>query len=485
MEFELLDKKIGEISADCEVVFMVGKNLKHKWVKDLEYFKPLNFKAEVEETVFIPDRKKLYIAIDSMEHDSIRTACAQAIRILKKTNFKSVKIGFYAGKEFATDNIRAIAEGFILGEYIFDKYKSNKIKSSIKKIVVSTEEYSGKTISVKIIKKELKTGEILAHAVNFTREIANQPPDDMTPIQMGEVAKKLAKENDLQCRIYGEEFLKKNGMNAFLAVGRGSIHPLRLIHLTYKPKNAKNRIAIVGKGITYDSGGLSLKPTSSMITMKSDKSGASAVFGIMSIVKKLNLPFEVHGIVGAAENMIGGNAYKPDDILTAKNGKTIEVKNTDAEGRLVLADCLCYAQDFDPDYILDFATLTGACVVALGEYTVGVMGFDEKLKKEIMRAASASGELSADLPFNKYLPKLLKSKIADVSNLSSSNYGGAITAGLFLSEFIKKENKEKWAHLDIAGPAYVEKEWGCNSYGASGAGVKMAARWMENLLKKF
>ncbi len=476
-----MDKKIDKISADCEVVFVVDKNLKHKWIKDSEHFKLLKFKAEAEEAVFVPHKKRLYIAIGSLEHDSIRTACAQAIRILKKTNFQSIKIGLYAGKEFAPDNIRSIAEGFILGGYIFDKYKTKKVKSRVKKIAVSSEEYSGKTISAKVIKEELRTGKILADAVNFTREIANQPPDDMTPVQMGEAAEKLAKENDLQCKIYGEEFLKKNGMNAFLAVSRGSIHPLRLIHLIYKPKNAEKKIAIVGKGITYDSGGLSLKPPSSMVTMKSDKSGAGAVLGVMSIVKKLNLPFEVHGIIGAAENMIGGNAYKPDDILTAKNGKTIEVKNTDAEGRLVLADCLCYAQEFAPDYILDFATLTGACVVALGEYTVGVMGFNKKLKKEIMLAASASGELSADLPFNKYLPKLLKSEIADVSNMSSSNYGGAITAGLFLSEFIKKENKDKWAHLDIAGPAYVEKEWGCNPYGASGAGVKMAIRWMANL----
>lgn len=484
MEFELLDKKIDEISADCEVVFVVAKNLKHKWIKDLGHFKSLNFKAEAEETVFIPNKKKLYIAIESIEHDNIRTACAQAIRILKKTNFQSVKIGLYAGKNFMADNIKAIAEGFLLGEYIFDKYKSKKIKSSIEKIIISSEDYNEKIIDAKIIKGGLKIGKILADAVNFTREIANQPPDDMTPIQMGEAAKKLAKENDLQCKIYGEEFLKKNRMNAFLAVGRGSIHPPRLIHLTYKPKNAEKRIAIVGKGVTYDSGGLSLKPANSMVTMKSDKSGASTVLGVMSVVKKLGLPIEVHGIIGAAENMVGGNAYKPDDILTAKNGKTIEIKNTDAEGRLVLADCLCYAQEFKPDYVLDFATLTGACVVALGEYTVGVMGFNKNLKNEIMKAADASGELSAELPFNRYLPKLLKSEIADISNLSSSSYGGAITAGLFLSEFIKKENKDKWAHLDIAGPAYVEKEWGCNPYGASGAGVRMAIRWMMDLLNK-
>ena len=227
-------------------------------------------------------------------------------------------------------------------------------------------------------------------------------------------------------------------MGAILAVGRASRHKSKLIHLSYKPEGEiKKKIVLVGKGLTYDSGGLSLKPSDFMVTMKSDKSGGSAVLGIIDAIAKLKLPFEVHAIVGAVENMIGGDAFKPDDILTAKNGKTIEVRNTDAEGRLVLADCLCYAQDEidEIDYIMDFATLTGACVVGLGEYTAGVMGFNKNTIEKAIKVGERRGEHFAYLPFNKYLPKLLKSNVADICNIASRRYGGALTAGLFLSEF--------------------------------------------------
>jgi leucyl aminopeptidase len=219
-----------------------------------------------------------------------------------------------------------------------------------------------------------------------------------------------------------------------------------------------------------------------MVTMKADKSGASAVLGIIQAVAALGMDIEVHAVAGAAENMIGGNAYKPDDILTSKSGKTIEVRNTDAEGRLVLADCLTFVQqEIKPDYIIDMATLTGACVVAVGEYTTGVMGFNDALKESMLEAAKKGGELAAPLQFNKYLKKLLKSEIADISNISSSRYGGAITAALFLSEFIEEAYRDKWLHLDIAGPAYVEKAWGCNPHGASGAGVRMVVEWLKAL----
>jgi len=481
MKFELSNKKVNEIKADCEAVFVVNKNLKHKWVKDRKDLELLDFKGSPDEIAFLPHKKIIYVSVNSLEHDDLRIGSANIIKVLKKSKFKSIKIGLYL-KDLDI-NTKAIVEGFILGEYSFDKYKSEKIKNSINKIIISLEDYENEKFDIKKIKQEILEGEIIANSTNFAREIANSIPDDMTPAKMGEVAKNVAKENNLECKVYGEKFLKENNMNAFHAVSRGSIHEPKLIHLIYKQENAKKKIVIVGKGLTFDSGGLSLKPANSMITMKSDKSGASAVLGIMQAVSKFNMPFEIHGIIGATENMIGGNAYKPDDILKAKNGKTIEVRNTDAEGRLVLADCLCYAQEFNPDYILDFATLTGACVVALGHYTIGVMGHDDNLKKEIIKSGEKSGELTANLPFNKYLQKLIKSQVADISNISSERFGGAITAALFLSEFIEKKNKDKWVHLDIAGPAYVEKEWGCNPHGASGAGVRLALEWIKSLEK--
>ena len=219
-----------------------------------------------------------------------------------------------------------------------------------------------------------------------------------------------------------------------------------------------------------------------MVGMKLDKSGACAVLGIMKAVAEMNLDVEVHGFIGAVENMIGGDAYKPDDVLVAKNGTTIEVRNTDAEGRLVLADVLSYAQqEVEADYIFDYATLTGASVVAVGHYTSSVMGNSDEPKELLLKAAKASGELATKLDFNPHLRKLLKSSIADISNISSSPYGGAITAGLFLDTFIEKRNKEKWAHIDIAGPAFVEHEWGENPHGASGAGVRMTLRLLEKL----
>jgi len=325
-------------------------------------------------------------------------------------------------------------------------------------------------------------GQIIAEATNLTRDIVNTPPDDCYPKVMAKIAKDVAKSNNLECNILKVSDLKAQKMNALLSVARASRHKPRVIHLAHKPKDPVCKISIIGKGLTYDSGGLSLKPSDFMVTMKSDKSGGSAVIGILQAIAQLNLPIEVHGFIGAVENMIGGDAYKPDDVLKAKNGKTIEVRNTDAEGRLVLADVLCYAQEqVKADYIFDLATLTGACVVGVGAYTSGVMGESQKLKEMVVREANYSGELATALDFNDYLAKTLKSDIADICNISNTRYGGALTAGLFLSEFIDEHHKDKWAHIDIAGPAFVEHAWGENPSGASGAGVRMMVKFIEKL----
>ena len=304
----------------------------------------------------------------------------------------------------------------------------------------------------------------------------------MTPAELAIVAESLAKANDLECNIYDVNALTEENMNAMLSVARASAHPPRLIHLAYKPENPVAVVSLVGKGLTYDSGGLSLKPSANMVTMKMDKAGGCAVLGMLKAVSELKLPVEVHGFVGAVENMIGGNAYKPDDVLVAKNGKTIEVRNTDAEGRLVLADVLGFAQQrVKADYIFDFATLTGACMVALGEYTTGIMGHSDALKARVGEAADNAGELVGVLPFNDHLKKLIKSEIADVSNLASKPYGGAITAALFLDNFIDDEMKDKWVHFDIAGSAYTESGWGVNPYGGTGAGVRTAIAFLNKI----
>ena len=432
-------------------------------------FEEYGFEGKDGEILVLPERKRIYVGIESINAENLKTATASIIKSLKKYKFESVEITPPNVKD--KNLLVAFFEGFILGDYEFDKYKSTKAKHPIKEICIN---------SKREFEEIIKEAKIRANSINFVRDIINSIPDEITPPKLAAIAEEVAKDNKLECNIYDENYLYENGYNAFYSVGKASVHPPRLIHLTYKPKKAKRKIVLIGKGLCYDSGGLSLKPADYMVTMKSDKSGAVTVLGIIKAASELGLDVEIHAILGAAENMIGGNAYKPDDVLKAKNGKTIEVRNTDAEGRLVLADCLCYAQENikDFDKIFDFATLTGACVVGVGEYTAGVMGFNKKEINKILEVGEKTGENFAYLPFNKYLSKLLKSNVADICNIASSRYGGALTAGLFLSEFI--ENKDKWTHFDIAGPAFVEKEWGYNPYGASGFGVDTILNYLKS-----
>lgn len=468
--------------SDAKIVFVVSKDLNHRWVADKEALELMGFKGESEEAVFIPSSKTVYVGCDSLDADEVRLAAAKALECIKKTNLRSLSIGTYSN-DCPGQNIKSLAEGFVLGSYTFDTYKSKKEEPKLSTITICLEDYARSDVSMETATKALNIGHIIANATNFAREVVNGIPNDITPVALADKAQMLCSIANVTCNVMDEHFLQEQGMNAFLAVNRASVHPPRLIHLTYKPKNPTKKIVYVGKGLTYDSGGLSLKPSEHMVTMKADKSGAAAVMSILKGAAELELPFEIHAIIGATENMIGGNAYKPDDVLVAKNGKTIEVRNTDAEGRLVLADCLCYAQELKPDLLIDMATLTGACVVALGEFTTGVMGHSDALKHDYLEASAKSGELSGTLPFNKHLKKLIKSSVADISNISSSRYGGAITAGLFLDHFIDDDCKEKWLHLDIAGPAYVEKAWGYNPFGASGAGVRANLYWLLNQAK--
>jgi len=480
MKIEVTKDKLKDIKADCEIVIVIDNNLDHKWVQNRSELEKLGFKAKAEEVALLVSSDKVYVGVDRFERDEIRLALSSAIKALSKTNYKSIKIGSYV-KTCPPIYTKAIVEGIKLGGYSFDLYKSEKSSKNIETLTISLEEYSDKELTLVSAQDAIEEAIIISDATNLAKDIVNQAPDDMTPEKLSLKAKELADDLDnVECFIGDEEFLKEQNMGAFLAVSRASVHKPRFIHLTYKPKDAKKKFVFVGKGLTYDSGGLSLKPSEHMVSMKSDKSGSAAVLGILQGAAKLKVPFEVHAIIGACENMIGGNAYKPDDVLIAKNGVSIEVRNTDAEGRLVLADCLCYASELEADYLVDLATLTGACVVAVGEYTTGVMGHNSSLKHELMAASTKSGELTGSLPFNKYLKKLLKSNIADVSNISSSRYGGAITAGLFLDRFVSEDMKEKWLHLDIAGPAYIEKDWGYNQCGASGAGVRMALYWLKD-----
>lgn len=480
MKVSLIDSPLDAIAADCTLTFVVGKDTEHRWVDHADRFEVMGFKCEDDESCLFPESGRLYIAIASKDHDNLRLGCASAVKAFRKKGYKHLKVGLYADEGQEARCAQAMAEGFVLGGYLFEDYKSKKTETGLAEISISSEMDDGRALDVAAAKAAVQRGIDLADSVNYARSIVNTPPKDLTPVKLAALAKTLADECGFEYQDYDAEAIKEMDMGAYHAVSLASSEPPRLIHLTYKPNDAKGRVAIVGKGLTYDSGGLSLKSSEAMYTMKADKSGGVAVLGIMRTAAKFAIPLEIHGIIGATENMIGGNAYKPDDVLKAKNGKTIEVKNTDAEGRLVLADCLCYAQALEPERIFDLATLTGACIVGLGEYTNGIMGFSGERKCEMLQAANESGELAADLPFNKHLGKLIKSEIADMSNIASSRYGGAITAGLFLAEFIDEAYRDKWLHIDIAGPAFVEKEWGYNPHGASGAGVRMLVRYLEH-----
>ncbi len=485
MNFELTISPINEIDASLELIVIVNKDFKHHFVQDKKLLKKSGFKATQDETCLLITKNRLYVGVDKINDENLRVAMAKAIQALRNTKYRSLKVASYMKNSTSTSTLRAMVEGLVLGAYAFDNYKTEKTKQPIKDIIISLEEYHAFELDIEACANAIELGQITADATNFTRDIVNTTPEECFPDTLAKIADSLAKEFELECKVLKPKAIKKEKMQALLAVGRASRHKPRVIHLSHKPQNSKAVISLIGKGLTYDSGGLSLKPGTSMVNMKLDKSGACAVLGIMRAVSEMNLDVEVHGFIGAVENMIGGNAYKPDDVLVAKNGTTIEVRNTDAEGRLVLADVLSYAQqEVEADYLFDFATLTGASMVAVGHYTSSVMGNAEKPKNMVIKAAKASGELATKLDFNKHLRKCLKSNVADISNISNTPYGGAITAGIFLDSFINKENKKKWAHIDIAGPAYVEHVWGENPVGASGAGVRLMIKLLEKLAKR-
>jgi leucyl aminopeptidase len=470
MNIQLLNNNISDIDAQILVEFLTADELSEH--KDAKILSSAGFKAEQDTTCFLHEKGTLFCGIESKDSDDIRSASACMIKTLKASNYATVKLSVVS-----KSSLVGLVEGIVLGGYEFNEYKSKPKEITVKEIFLAANELDFQKLE-DIFSEAL----VISKATCFTRDIVNRAPQEVNPQTLVTLAEKLAKDNNLECNILQEDDLAKENMGAMLAVGRASVHGSALIHLSYKPANPKKIISLVGKGLTYDSGGLSLKPATSMVTMKMDKAGACAVLGMIKAVSELKLDIEIHAFIGAVENMVGGNAYKPDDILVSRSKTTIEVRNTDAEGRLVLADVLTYAQDtVKSDLIFDFATLTGACMIALGQYTTGLMGHSHKLKHDLSKAGTASGELISSLPFNRHLQKLLKSEIADISNTASKPFGGAITAGMFLDKFIQDDMKKKWMHFDIAGSAYTESPWDCNVYGATGAGVRLMCNYLKNL----
>ena len=378
--------------------------------------------------------------------------------------------------------VQSIAEGMELGYYRFDTYRRKELpESKLDEVHVAFAAEDVQGLKGAELRDALRKGQRLATAVAFARDLVNAPPNDLTPNELAERAKAMAKKNELGCKILNARDLERQKMRLHLGVGQGSRNEPKLVHLTYTPedKHRSDRvICLVGKGITFDAGGLSLKTSEGMMEMKIDMGGAAAVLGAMEAVALLRPRCIVHGIVGAAENMPDGNAIRPGDIIEGKKGITVEVLNTDAEGRLVLADALAYAQELKPTDIIDLATLTGACMVALGRLTGGAFTDHEEMASDLAASWEQSGESFWRMPLNPELQEQLKSDTADIKNIGE-RWGGAITAALFLKAFI--DEGTRWAHLDIAGPVSSAKEHGYVLKGGTGFGVRTLLSYIERV----
>ncbi|MGH2735898.1 MAG: leucyl aminopeptidase [Actinomycetota bacterium] len=437
-----------------------------------EYLKSTGYKGKVGDVAVVPTLGRLparAIVVAGLgprrEAGPIEVLRASGVLARRLTERKTVASALH--QEIQDGGGRASAAGFVLGSYRFTDYKSDPQPSKLERVLLlGAPEMTG-----------IERGLIDADATWLARDLTNIPAADLYPETLADRAGEIADSAGLELKIFDEKDLEKGGFGGILGVGRGSDRPPRLIELRYKPEGSPTgRIALVGKGITFDTGGLSLKDAKNMETMKTDMGGGAAVLGAMSALGRLRPGVEVVGLVAAAENMPGGNAVKPGDVLRHYGGVTSEVLNTDAEGRLVLGDALAYACEQDIDAVVNVATLTGAMMVALGRKVTGFFANDERLKKEIEQAGEAVGERLWPMPLIDEYRSDLDSEIADIKNIGS-RYGGAVFAALFLREFVKKG--VAWAHLDIAGPARAEGDYEEVLKGGTGVATRTLLAWIE------
>jgi leucyl aminopeptidase len=392
----------------------------------------------------------------------VRTLASKAARTANGDKAKSLALALPAGLE---GEMRAVGEGLELGAYRFTKYLTGDRKPKVALASVAVGAGAKMKPNAKVL---LASGQKIGEAINLARDLSNEPSNVIYPETFAHAAEAVAKAGGLKIQVFDFKEIRRRGMKLIDAVGRGSAHEPRFVHIAWTPKGAKKKLVFVGKGITFDSGGLSIKPAAGMGDMKHDMSGAANVVGLMAAVAALKPKVEVHAIAALAENMPDGNAYRPGDVWGSLDGKTVEIINTDAEGRLVLADALAYARGLTPDLIVDNATLTGACVVALGNTCSGWYANDEAVAREFAAAIKDSGESMWRMPLLDDLREQIKSEVADVKQ-TGERWGGSITAALFLREFA---GDAKWIHCDIAGPAALERPmaW-MQAKGASGHAV--------------
>ena len=418
---------------------------------------------------------------DAFKIDMVRQASATAATAARRLGISSLALLPPAGALEPVAIGQALTEGALLGLYTLKKYKTvaeNDDKDNLRELYLLA---PGNT--QRAMENGVKRGQIIAAAVNMARDLSNSPGNEVNPSYLAKQAQEVAAKTALRCHVLDADGMREHGMGCLLGVAQGSAQPPAFIILEHAPKGAREKpIVLVGKGITFDSGGISIKPAANMEDMKMDMSGGAAVLGTMQALAQLGYPRRVVGLVPASENLPNGKAVKPGDILRAMSGKTVEVINTDAEGRLILADALAYAvQEFKPACIVDLATLTGAVVVALGSQATGMMGTDKAMMDRLRAAGDSSAERVWELPLFEEYSKQIKSDFADIKNVSSGREAGSIIGGAFLKEFV---GDTPWVHLDIAGTAWTRENRAYIPKGATGVGIRLLVTALENMVQE-
>ncbi|WP_435061331.1 leucyl aminopeptidase [Amycolatopsis thermoflava] len=435
--------------------------------------------GKAEEVVKLPTLGKLpaavVLAVGLGRADGDGTVTAEQVRRAAGAAGRALAGTARAVSTLSAVDLQAAVEGTALGAYKFTEYKSEPGDAPVAAVDFATPADGTKRAHT----ATLKAATAIAEAVIIARDLINTPPNDLFPASFAERARKVAEANDLDFEVLDEKQLKRKGFGGILGVGGGSSRPPRLVRVSYKGPKAAKKVALVGKGITFDSGGISIKPAANMDHMTSDMSGAAAVLASVVLAAKLKYPLEVTANIPLAENLPSGTSYRPGDVLSMYGGKTVEVLNTDAEGRLVLADAIVRAAEDDPDYLIETSTLTGAQMVALGNRTAGIMGSDE-FRDRVAAIAQATGEGGWPMPLPEELRGDLDSRLADLANVTGHRWGGMLAAGIFLREFVAEGLP--WAHIDIAGPSFnTGAPWGYTGKGGTGVPVRTIAAVLADI----
>lgn len=438
----------------------------------------LGFEGKAGTCQVLPDGEGRLVALvglgagDEVDAGALRRAGATVARSLRRHRTVGVELGVHAGVD-RRDAAQALGEGLVLASYSYDRFKSEPDPSDLARVVVIAAAEDDEDALADGLARAARLGA----AVGWARDLANTPGGTLTPAALADAAAVMAEREGLEITVLDGAAVAEAHLGGLLGVNRGSTQPPRFIEVRHVPAGlSRGRVALVGKGITFDSGGLSIKTADGMVGMQGDMGGAAAVLGAMSVVTTFAPDLEVRAYVPATDNMLGGDATRPGDVLTIRNGTTVEVLNTDAEGRLVLADALCLAAEAEPDAVVDVATLTGACMVGLGSRIAGLMANDETWADQVRAAADRAGERVWPLPLPDDYRTYLDSPVADLKNVGP-RWGGALTAGLFLREFVPAG--VAWAHLDIAGPAWIDEAEDLSGKGATGFGVRTLVALLE------